>query len=148
MHTRAKGKSGSTKPLDKTVPSWVTHSASEAQAIIAKLAKAGNSSSQIGIIMRDTYGIPSVKALCGKSVVEIMHEKGFKTRLPEDLTNLMRKSMDIRRHLETNITDKGAKRGLQLTESKIRRLIKYYKNSGVIEQTWNYDPKTISMFIE
>ena len=42
-------------------PEWVMYSDEEIEDLIVKLHKEGNSSSEIGIILRDQYGVPSVK---------------------------------------------------------------------------------------
>ena len=148
MHSRDKGKSGSTKPSVKKVPSWVKYGAKEIELLVAKYAKDGKTSSNIGTYLRDEYGIPDVKLIAGKTITQIMKEKGYSKKLPEDLTYLMKKVLKIRDHLENNKKDQPAIRGLRLTESKILRLIKYYKSTGRIDKDWNYDPKNIKMFIE
>ena len=61
MHSRAKGKSRSKKPVEKKLPSWVTYKGDEVELIVAKLAKEGKSPSQIGLFLRDSYGIPDAR---------------------------------------------------------------------------------------
>ena len=41
-----------------------------------------------------------------------------------------------------------AKRGLQLTESKIKRIVKYYKISDKLPSGWTYDPEKVRLLIE
>jgi small subunit ribosomal protein S15 len=147
MYSRKKGQSGSTKPSTKQLPSWVTYSAKEVELLIAKLAKEGKTPSQIGIYLRDEYGIPSVKLVCNKSITAILAEKGHQKELPEDLLALLRKVNDIQEHLIGNHKDQPAKRGLTLTESKILRLVRYYKRSGRVAKDWNYNPKQIKMYL-
>lgn len=148
MHSRAKGKSGSTKPVKKTQPSWLRYKAREVEMLIAKLGKEGKTASQIGLILRDTYGVPDVKTVTKKSVTGILIDKKLTHEIPEDLRALIRKAVFIRKHLEENHKDEPAKRGLRLTESKIGRLVKYYKESGKLQMTWKYDPKKASMYLE
>ncbi|PLW80173.1 30S ribosomal protein S15 [Candidatus Woesearchaeota archaeon] len=148
MHSRAKGRSGSTKPIEKTVPSWIKYKPNEIEALIAKLAKEGKKPSQIGMHLRDVYGIPDVKSITKKSISEIVDAKGLSLEMPEDLLSLIRKAALLKKHLEDNHKDKTAIRGLQLTESKIFRLSKYYKESGKIDATWKYDPTKISFYAE
>ena len=76
-----------------------------------------------------------------------MQEKSLTGETPEDLTALIKKSIEIRKHLETNRKDEPAKRGLMLTESKINRLVKYYKSTGVLAKEWKYDPKKVKLLI-
>ena len=148
MYSRNKGKSGSTQPTVKKVPSWVKYSAKEIELLIVKLAKDDKTPSQIGLYLRDEYGVPDVKLLTKKSITEILKEKGFQKVLPEDITALLKKVLAIQEHLGDNHKDQPARRGLTLTESKILRLVKYYKIIGRIDKSWNYDPKNIKMNIE
>src|SRR3989344_6685873 len=139
MHSRKKGKHGSKKPAKKTAPSWIRYKAKEIELLIAKLSKEGKNPSQIGILLRDTYGIPNVAALCEKSISVILKEKKLLQEVPEDLIALFRKYAAVRKHLEANKHDETAARGLHLTESKIGRLTKYYKRTGRIPETWKFD---------
>lgn len=148
MHSRDKGVSGSTKPAKKTVPSWIRYKAKEVEMLVAKMGKDGKTSSEIGLILRDAYGIPDVKTLAGKSISQIMGEKKLLPDVPEDLRALIKKAAMVRAHLEDNKQDKVARRGLQLTESKIGRLVKYYKKSGKLVADWKYDPKRASTYLE
>ncbi len=148
MHSRAKGKSGSTKPSKKSVPAWVQYKPKEVELLVTKYAKEGKTASQIGIFLRDEYGIPDVKLITGKSVTKILADKNAAPEIPEDLSALIRKAVLIKKHLEEKKKDLTAKRGLQLTESKIRRLTKYYKNSGKLPKGWKYDPEKIKLYVE
>lgn len=148
MHSGAKGKSRSKKPLDKSVPTWVTYKPKEVEMLIVKLAKSGMSSSRIGAALRDTYGIPSVRSILGKTVVAVLKEKDMATQLPEDVLALIRRSIAIRKHLDANKMDKTARRGLALTESKINRLVKYYKENGVMDRDWKFNPESAALFLE
>ena len=148
MHSRKKGKSSSTKPLNKKPPSWVRYKHDEVEIIISKLAKEGKTPSQIGMHLRDVYGIPDVRLITKKTITDILNDKGLQSNIPEDLMALIRKSVMIRKHMEENRQDKTAKRGLQLTESKIGRLSKYYKRTKKLEQTWKYDPDRVGLYIE
>ena len=42
-------------------PEWIEYSTEEIEELIMKLKKEGNSTSMMGIILRDQYGIPDVK---------------------------------------------------------------------------------------
>lgn len=148
MHSRKKGKSGSNKPAKKTIPAWVKYSPKEVELLVVKYAKEGKTPSQIGIYLRDEYGIPDIKTITGKSVTKILEEKNLLGELPEDIMALIRKAVLIRKHLEENHKDMPAKRGLQLTESKILRLAKYYKRTKRLPADWKYDPKKIRLYIE
>tara|TARA_Y100000310_G_scaffold107843_1_gene106283 strand:- start:4725 stop:5171 length:447 start_codon:yes stop_codon:yes gene_type:complete len=148
MYSKKRGRAGSTKPLRKTKQTWVRYKAKEVELLIGKLAKEGKTSSQIGIILRDTYGVPSVKLLTKKSAYQIMKEKGASQTIPEDLIALIRKNISLKKHLESNKQDKTAGHGLELTESHIRRLVKYYKRTKKLAADWKYDPTKIKLLLE
>ncbi len=148
MHSRAKGKSGSKKPIEKNIPSWVKLKPKEVEKLIEKYAKEGKKPSQIGMIMRDEYGIPDVKTMLGKTVTQILKEKKQLGELPEDLLYLIKKAVMVKDHLEENHKDTTANRGLQLTESKIRRLAKYYKKTGKLPSDWKYEPAKIKLYLD
>lgn len=147
MHSRARGKSGSLKPIQKTKPVWIRYKPKEIELLMVKLAKEGKTPSQIGTLLRDIYGVPDFKQMFGKSITKMMEEKKLLPELPEDLMALIRKSIMVRKHLDLNKKDNTAIRGLQLTESKIKRLVKYYKEAGKIEEGWKYDPEKIKLVI-
>ncbi len=144
--SKEKGRSGSTRPARKTAPSWVKYSPSEVEELVVGLARKGYPPSMIGIILRDQYGVPLVKMVTGKKVVQILREHGLAPEIPEDLYNLIKRALRVRRHLEEHPKDYHSKRGLQLIESKIRRLAKYYKREGVLPPDWEYKPEKISIF--
>jgi len=148
MYSRRKGKAGSNKPAKPATPMWVRYKDKELELLITKLAKEGKSPSQIGIVLRDTYGIPDSKLITKKQITVILKEKKLLSEIPEDLLALIRRSVDLSKHLEANRKDETAKRGLTITESKIRKLIKYYKKTGKLVSEWNYDPKRAGMFTE
>ena len=136
-----KGRSSSTRPVTKAPPPWMRYSPEEIEQLIVELARRGFTPSMIGIILRDQYGIPLVKPILGKSITEVLEEHGLAPQIPEDLMFLIRKAIKIRKHLEEHPKDMSAKRGLLLTESKIRRLIKYYKRVGKLPPDFEYKPE-------
>lgn len=148
MHSRKRGRSGSSKPLNKTKPSWSRMKEKELELLIVKLAKEGKSASVIGLELRDSYGIPDVKTVAGKRITELLIEKGHTPKMPEDLIALMKKAFAVRKHLEANGQDMPALRGMQLTDSKIKRLIKYYQRIGKIPIAFKYDPKQLKLYTQ
>ncbi len=140
-----KGKSHSTRPVSKRLPSWCRYTAEEVEALVIKLAKEGNNPSKIGTVLRDQYGIPLVKPVIGKSVAKAMAEAGLALPTPEDLAVLLRKASSLRAHLEKNPKDLHNKRALQLIEAKIHRLSNYYKRENVLPPDWKYEPKVASL---
>lgn len=147
MYSRAGGKSGSNKPLNPSKPTWIRYKPKEIELLVAKLAKEGKTTSEIGIILRDSYGVPSVQLIAGKKIQKILEEKKLTPELPEDLYSLMKRAAVLRKHLKANHKDMGALRGLQLTESKINRLAKHYKKTKKLEPTWKYDPENMKIYV-
>lgn len=148
IHARKKGKSGSTRPIGKTSPRWVKYNKSEIEELVIKHAKDDKSSAEIGLILRDQYGVPMVRRACGKRVSEIMKEKELYPKFPEDLFNLFVKAVNLRDHLEKNKKDYTSKRGLELLESKIRRLGKYYVKTKQLPEKWKYEPSKVKLLIQ
>ena len=144
---KEKGRSGSTRPPRLIRPSWVRMRPEEVEELVVSLYRKGYSPSMIGILLRDKYGIPMVKAITGKSILRILRERGLEPEIPEDLMNLIRRALRVRRHLEEHPKDYHSKRGLQLIESKVYRLAKYYKRRGVLPPDWRYRPERISIFV-
>ncbi|MBA7538015.1 hypothetical protein ES705_30289 [subsurface metagenome] len=136
MHSRKKGKSSSTRPARLEKPVWVELSPGEVENEVVKLARRGYSKSMIGTIMRDSRGVPLVKIVAGKKVSQILESNDIKEPLPE-----VRKALNIRKHLENNHKDLETKKGLNRTEAKIYRLIKYYKKKKVLAADFKYDPE-------
>ncbi|MBN1940697.1 MAG: 30S ribosomal protein S15 [Candidatus Diapherotrites archaeon] len=138
MHSGAKGKSKSKKPVSKKAPAWVELKPKELEEAIVNLANAGHSAAEIGGLLRDQYGVPSVKQVTGKTVSQLLEQHELGGKVPEDLMNLIKKSVKQRQHMQKNKKDFDAKRGYQLSVSKIRRLINYYKKRGKLPGDWRY----------
>jgi len=147
MHSRKKGKAGSRKPEQSDL-SWVRYKPGEIEMLIAKLAKKGFRGPEIGLQLRDAYGIPDVKELTGKRIAQILQEKKLNKEFPDDLSALIKKFVIIRKHLEKNRQDQGAKRGERLTLSKIKRLGTYYKDEGVLSSEWRFKASEAEMLVE
>ena len=147
MHSRDKGKSGSKKPI-KAVPTWAPYQGKEVEKLIVKFAKTDLSGSEIGTVLRDSYGIHSVKALTGKTINKVLAENNLEKSLPEDLLQLIKKMIDVGTHFEKNKQDMTAKRGRELTSSKIRRLVKYYKSSKKLPADWKLDLQRLKSYLE
>ncbi|WP_297476078.1 30S ribosomal protein S15, partial [Thermococcus sp.] len=80
-------------------------------------------------------------------ITKILEENGLAPDIPEDLMALIRKAVKLRKHLEMHPKDKHSRRGLQLTESKIRRLVKYYRRTGKLPAKWRYDPEQAKLLV-
>jgi len=122
-------------------------SAGKIEEMVVRLAKEGRSSSEIGIILRDQYGVPSVKQAVGKSIMQILEAHGIKHELPEDLMNLIKKAVALHRHLARNRKDFTSKHGLGLVEAKINKLAKYYVRMGILPEGWRYEPEKAALLV-
>ena len=78
-YSKKKGKSGSTKPDSKAKPLWVKYSAKDVEKLILDLSKEGKKSSEIGLILSDKYGIPSVREITTKKITKIKTHCIFRT---------------------------------------------------------------------
>jgi small subunit ribosomal protein S15 len=147
VHSRKKGSSRSRPPANPKVPAWSDVSKEELEKTIMKLHESGLPASRIGLTLRDQYGVPSTKLLLGKNITAFLKEKNALPDIPEDLTNLMRKALHVRKHVKANKKDIHNKRSLNLTESKVRRLVKYYHDSGRLAPDWTYSPESAEILI-
>ena len=128
----------SSKPVRDAAPSWVPLRPREVEAKVVELAKEGKQPAVIGLILRDSYGIPSVQEVTGKKVLQILTDAGIARKLPQDLQNLIQRSIHLQEHLASNPRDLHNLRGLELMESRIRSLAKYYLNRGDLPAAWEY----------
>jgi small subunit ribosomal protein S15 len=147
MHSRKKGASRSRPPIVQKAPDWSDVSKEELEKLVIKLHDSGLPSTKIGLTLRDQYGVPSVKLVLGKNMNRFLKDKATLPEIPEDLGNLMRRALHVRKHLRSNAKDVHNKRALQLMESKIRRLVRYYRDSGQLARSWEYKPETAEMLV-
>lgn len=147
MYSSGKGIARRCLPYRKAPPSWVQISTNDLCDQIVKLARKGSSPSQIGVTLRDSYGIPQVKAVTGSKVLRILKKAGVAPKIPEDLYMLIKKAIAIRKHLEKMRKDKDAKFRLICVESRIHRLARYYRNVKSLEPTWKYNSKKADTLI-
>jgi len=103
--------------------------------------------SQIGVILRDSQGIPQVKSVTGSKILRILKTAGLAPELPEDLYHLIKKAVNIRRHLDRNNKDTDSKFRLILIESRIHRLARYYKTKAYLPPNWKYESGTASALV-
>ena len=105
------------------------------------MARKGSTPSQIGVILRDNYGIPQVKGITGSKILRLLKVNGVAPQLPEDLYCLIKKAVNIRKHIEKYRADKDGKFRLILVESRIHRLARYYRKVKALPPTWKYQSK-------
>ncbi|MFH1106602.1 MAG: 30S ribosomal protein S15 [Candidatus Micrarchaeota archaeon] len=147
MHTRRRGRSASHKPARSTASLWVQHSKEDVMAVIETLAKSGKAEAEIGLVLRDLYGVPSVKSLTGKTVSQLLAESKLASKFPSDLIFLIKRAVRMRKHLSSFKKDVGNRSKLAHVESKIRRLVKYYRGNK-LPADWTYDPETAALLVK
>lgn len=95
--------------------------------------------SQIGVVLRDNFAIPQSTLITGSKILRILKKRGVAPSIPEDLYCLMKRAVNIRKHIEKSKRDRDSKYRLILVESKIHRLVRYYKLTKQIASNWKYD---------
>ena len=148
IHSGRKGRSGSHRPYPLAKPAWVTISREEVVEEAVKLSRGGVPSAQVGRMLRDSYGVPSVRAVTGKRLTPLLKEQGITTDLPEDLQALLKRVVHLQRHLEVHPKDLANRRGLALIESRIRRLAHYYRQRRLLPPTWTYSSARAALQVE
>ncbi|KAH1027745.1 40S ribosomal protein S13 [Dendroctonus ponderosae] len=147
MHAPGKGIAQSALPYRRSVPTWLKITSEEVKDHIMKLGKKGLTPSQIGVILRDSYGVAQVRFVSGNKILRLMKAMGLAPDLPEDLYYLIKKAVAIRKHLERSRKDKDGKFRLILVESRIHRLARYYKKKNVLAANWKYESSTASALV-
>ena len=124
---------------------WVTYEKDEIEALVAKLAKDGNSSAMIGQLLRDQYGIPDVRKY-GIRVSRVAHA-AVPREIPEDMLDLLRQAVNLHRHLAEKKKDSKGRHSLDRIESKIRRLAKFYVREKKLPKDWTYSIEKAKMIV-
>ena len=102
MHTKRKGKSSSTRPNRTEPPEWCKIGADEVTTITLDLWKQGVSTSEIGMILRDRYGVPDAKLVTGKKITTILKENNVAPNLPEARADNVVTALGLRNRISTN----------------------------------------------
>src|SRR3989344_3105962 len=144
-HSEGKGKSGTKKTAEAGKAGGVEMTPKQLEQLITELANAGNPAAKIGIILKEEHGIPSTKRATKKRIQQILKEHNLLEDVPRDLLNLIKRSVTLYNHAQKNKKDQVAKRGYQLTVSKIRRLAKYYIKEKKLPGTWIYTPEQAAL---
>ena len=147
MHTKKRGRSKSKKPRNSNAKMWVAQSEAEITDLIEKLAREGKREAEIGLILRDTHGIPGAKSVLGRKLGAVLAEKKLTPQYPSDLIDLIRTAVGMRQHLEANKKDLHNKLRLTRVESKIKRLVKYYRGNKLPEG-WKYEPEKAALLVK
>ena len=138
MHTRRRGTSGSDRPVANDPPEWSDVDPDAIEERVVELAEEGHAPSEIGLHLRDSgvdgTPVPDVKLATGKKITEILEANDAAPELPEDLRNVMAKAVRLADHMDANPQDHSNKRALQNAESKVRRLVNYYRGDEIPEE--------------
>ena len=128
-------------------PKWLELSAEDAEKLIVDLRKDGHTTAEIGVILRDQYGVASVRNLCKKSVAQIIKDKIGKIDYPDDLLALIKRAVSMRKHLTQHKYDLSNKLKLQSVESKIRRISNYYVRKKMLPEGWKYSSEQAALLV-
>ena len=148
MHSKGKGSSGSTKPHSNAPPAWSNSDKKEIEELIVQLSDEGHTNASIGTVLRDKHGVPDVRLVTGERISQTLNRLGKSAGLPEDLMSLMRRALRLIDHLSQNSKDIHNRRQLELCESKIRRLSRYYKENNQIDSDWTYKRDQLRLMVE
>jgi len=148
IHSGRKGRAGSHRPYPVRPPTFATLDKAEVVEEATRLAKTGVSPAQVGTILRDSHGVPSVRAITGQRMVPLLAAQGVKPDLPDDLQALLKRVVHLQRHLSTHPKDLSNGSGLSLMESRIRRLALYYKRHKILPEDWRYTSATAVLQVE
>ena len=148
IHSGRKGRSGSHRPYPLTKPEWVTATTEELVVQAVQLSKAGRSAAQVGQQLRDSYGIPSARAVTGRRLESLLADAGIHPDIPDDLQSLLKRVVHLQRHLEAHPKDLANRRGLSLMESRIRRLARYYRQRQRLPENWRYSARGAALQVE
>ncbi|HXY47539.1 MAG TPA: 30S ribosomal protein S15 [Thermoplasmata archaeon] len=148
IHSGRKGRSGSHRPYPLTKPEWVTVTTEELVAQAVQLSKAGRPAAQIGQQLRDSFGVPSARAVTGKRLESLLADAGIRPEIPDDLQALLKRVVHLQRHLEAHPKDLANRRGLSLMESRIRRLARYYRQRRRLPENWRYSARGAALQVE
>jgi ribosomal protein S15P/S13E len=94
-----------------------------------------------------TVSLSQVKSVTGNKILRLLKRNGLAPSLPEDLYHLIKKAVNVRKHLDHNRNDKDSKFRLILIESRIHRLARYYKRSRQLPPNWRYESATASALV-
>ena len=148
LHSKRKGKSGTKRPKDLVAPDWTPMKKAEISEAILKMAREGMGGAKIGLVLRDQYGVPNIRAQLGMSLREFLKKEKALPEYPEDLLNLIRKAVRMAGHNKISKNDVHNQVKLNHAESKIHRLVKYYSSKGMIPANWRYDREKASLLVK
>jgi len=101
-------------------PVWLKYTEQEVKDIILALAKKDPSltAEKIGLILRDTYGIPKT-SIYGFKISQVLKEANIYEN--PDKINLAKKVEKLEEHYKENKQDKKTHRALMITRAKLKK---------------------------
>jgi len=139
MYSKGKGISSTTVPYRKYSCEWKGLTSQNLIKIIANLAKNNNlPPSKIGLVLRDEKLVVDTRNISGMNISKILRLKGLVPLVPEDLFYLIKKANKIKAHLSDFKHDLANRYHLNLIESHIYRLSRYYKRIFRLPKNWKY----------
>ena len=148
IHSHKKGKAGSHRPLRKNHPDWSALNPREIESRVVELAKTGKTTSEIGMVLRDQYAVPDSKIATAMKISKMLEKNKIRPDIPEDLRSLIRTALQLNEHLHVHARDIHGRRNLQLVESKIWRLTRYYKQKRRLPTDWKYSLDQAKLMFE
>jgi small subunit ribosomal protein S15 len=102
-------------------PVWLKMSEEELRKLVLELSEKYQPA-QIGLILRDQYGVPTTKVF-GKKLSAYLREAGKNEFF--EVKNIEKKVAKIKEHMKNNGQDKKAKHKFQKANSRLNALRKY-----------------------
>jgi len=102
-------------------PVWLKMSEEELRKLVLELSEKYQPA-QIGLILRDQYGVPTTKVF-GKKLSAYLKEAGKNEFF--EVKNIEKKVAKIKEHMKNNGQDKKAKHKFQKANSRLNALKKY-----------------------
>ncbi len=148
MHTKRHGRSKSRKPVLAPDAKVTELTREQIEGLIENYAKQSVGAARIGEILKREHGVPYIRHAAGRRLMKILEEKGLAGPVPADMFDLMKKAVNLRRHIAANAHDINNTVRLRRIESKIWRLTKYYIRTRKLPQGWRYDPARAALLIK
>ncbi len=117
--------------------------------LIEELTKKGKTTTEIGLILKEKYGVKSVLEATGKKIGKLQKELNLKgDKLPDEMLYLIKKTVKLIKHNENNKKDMSGKLGYQKSVSKIKRLRKHYVKTKKIDSDWRYSDQSAKLLVK
>lgn len=130
MYSNGHGKSKSSKPFSTAPPTHITQD--QVTEIIIDLSKKGKTGAEIGKILRDVHGVGHITNIADCTMLEFLKKNNIAPQIPDDVRAIEKKCLSIYNHIKKEWNDKTARYRLKHKESRLHRLVRYYKTKGVL----------------